>query len=198
MVAAQYAPAPSRRKRGGLPAGCGAIVFACLLAVAPCAQGASGPAPDPVPTVQPDAAPVRTTHTESPTVQQPATQAPAATAQPVTREPTPVRQQTTATPSTAAAPQPRSAAHRAAKPAVRHRTARRHETHRKHPVRATHVTTYRPDAATPVRRVTRLLAFEGPRASARQSISDRQLVAVAAALLLFVGATASVLRLSTR
>lgn len=196
MVAAQYAPAPSRRKRGGLPAGCSAIVLVCLLALTPGAQGASGPAPDPVPNVQPDAAPVPTTHTKSPTVQQPS---PATTTQPETRQPAPVRQQTTPAASTVVAPRPRPAAHRAAKPAAKHRSARRHKTHAQHPARTARVITYRPDTATPaVRRVARLLAFEGLRARARRPVSDRELAAAAAALLLLVAASASVLRLSTR
>jgi hypothetical protein len=199
MVAAQYAPAPSRRKRGGLPAGCSATVLVCLLSLAPCAHGAGGPAPDPVPNVQPDAAPVRTTHTQQPSIQQPAAQAPTATSEPAAQQPTPVRQQPTTTPSTVVSPQPRPSAHRAASRTVKHRAARRHRARSTHSARPAPVNTYGADhALAGVRRVTRLLAFEGPRVTARQSVSDSQLVAAAAALLLFVAAAASVLRISTR
>src|SRR3954465_1699709 len=82
MVAAQFAPVPSRRKRGGLPAGCSAIILAWALLLAPQAGAASEPVPDPLPHAPPDAAPVKkapvSLPTQPPATQQPATEAPTA------------------------------------------------------------------------------------------------------------------------
>src|SRR3954454_5050598 len=84
MVGTQVAPVPSRRNRGGLPARCSAIFLGCAFVLAPAAQGASEPTPDPVQHAQPDPAPVKKTQTSR---KQPTVQAPA---QPVL-VPTPVR-----------------------------------------------------------------------------------------------------------
>jgi hypothetical protein len=68
--------------------------------------------------------------------------------------------------------------------------------------RATHADAEATPRAGPApiaaRRVASLLTATEPRVSGRQSISDGQLVTVAALLLLLVGAAASVLRLSVR
>ena len=58
MLATQFAPAPSRRNSGGLPARCSAIILVCVLALAPAAYGATVPMQDPAPNPQLDAAPV--------------------------------------------------------------------------------------------------------------------------------------------
>src|SRR3954449_6481791 len=81
MVIAQFAPAPSRRNRGGLPAGCSAIILVWSLVLAPQAFAASSPSPDPARHVSPDAAPTNTAPTTGApqTTQQPASQSPVAT-----------------------------------------------------------------------------------------------------------------------
>lgn len=206
MVAAQSAPAPPRRKRGGRPAGCSAIILVWLLAVAGSAHAATGPGPDPAPTrVQPDAAPGSSTTQPA---QQPATSAP------VTVRPSPVIQQpaqtttatqTTAPPTAAAEPTARTKStkpHRVRARARRARAAaeRRRRAHAAAAERTT--ATHRasailePRAVGAARRVATVLAFKST--VQRQALSDGELYAAATLLLLFVAAAASVLRLSTR
>jgi hypothetical protein len=203
MVAAQTAPAPPRRKRGGRPAGCSAIILVWLLAVAGSAQAATGPGPDPAPTrVQPDAAP-GSSNTQP--AQQPATSAP------VTVSPSPVIQQpaqtTTAThasapPNVTAEPTARAKSTKPNRARARARAAAERR-RRAHAVAAERTAATRrasailePRAVGAARRVATVLAFEST--VKRQALSDRELYAAATLLLLFVAAAASVLRLSTR
>src|SRR3954454_13878735 len=73
MVAAQSAPVPPRRKRGGRPARCSAMVFLWLFALVVSSHAATDPAPDPVPHTQPDAAPGSSSQPSKPPAQQPVT-----------------------------------------------------------------------------------------------------------------------------
>jgi hypothetical protein len=204
MVAAQSAPAPPRRKRGGRPAGCSAVILVWLLAVAGSAHAAAGPAPDPAPTrVQPDAAPGSST---TPPARQPVTSAP------VTVQSSPVVQQpvqtatapTTATPATVAAKptgtkakEPNRARARARAGAAAERRRRAHAAAAERTT-ATHRASanLEPRAVGAARRVATVLAFKST--VQRQALSDGELYAAATLLLLFVAAAASVLRLSTR
>ena len=204
MVAAQSAPAPPRRKRGGRPAGCSAIILVWLLAVAGSAHAATGPGPDPAPTrVQPDAAPGSSTTQPA---QQPATSAPVAVRpSPVIQQPAQTTTATQATaPPTAAAESAartkstkphRARARRARAPADRRRRAHAAAAER---TTATHRASaiLEPRAVGAARRVATVLAFKST--VQRQALSDGELYAAATLLLLFVAAAASVLRLSTR
>jgi hypothetical protein len=192
MVAAQSAPAPPRRNRGGRPAGCSAIVLAWLFAFVLPAHAAVSPSPDPAPThVQPDAAPG--SQTPSAPAQRPVTRTPAYT-------PT-VTQQVVPTPSPAttnpASPTPRSAptaqrtsrtpAHAKPKPKPRPHAGR-------------HAPPARPQLPAAIgaaRREAGIRAAYQPGTSS-PALSDGDLVAAATLLLLFVAAAASVLRLSAR
>src|SRR4051794_37274392 len=205
MVATPYAPAPSRRKRGGLPTGCSAVVLVCLVSAAPVAQAATSPSPDPTPQVQPDAAPGSSTHTKS----SPVTQAPAyvpqqsAPQQTYTTPPASSQPAVTA-PSHAAAAratQPRAGAppHQSKPHRRRHHVARHHVVHHKAVVHSDPVSVPSPETAViATRPLASVLPLHPQRATADQSISNAQLVTAAALLLLLVAAGASVLRLSLR
>jgi hypothetical protein len=213
-AAAEYRHAPPRRKRGGLAAACSAIGLVCALALAPASFGATGPTPDPVPNPQPDAAPVPESQS-SPTRQQPAAQVPSGTL-----APTPSQQ-----PASSAAPNiaPRSTARssvrtnrarakaRARAGAKARARAARAKARRARRLRiAAALTESTPGqaraaaaqhprtAVIAARRMANMLKVDRQRASSESTLSNGELFAAGTLLLLFVGAAASVLRLTVR
>jgi hypothetical protein len=167
----------------------------CALALAPAAQGASEPTPDPVQHVQPDPAPAKTAPAPRTQQQQPAAQQ--VPAQSVTVEPT-----RTSPPVTGVHRVPASNARAVSKPTshkparakarVKRRTSAAVQTHRPHPAAVDHQRV----AAAAAQRIGKMLALAAPPVS-RRSDGDAELLA-GAALLLLVLAAGSVLRLSTR
>jgi hypothetical protein len=214
MVAAQFAPVPSRRKRGGLPAGCSAIILVWALALVPPALAVSQPSPDAMPQVHPDAAPVKNPLVRVPASQEPASKQPAAQTpsteqpaarQPATQQPAPTRQPastgqpavtTRAATARTHAAAPRAAAHRTAVAdrAKDRRTTRPDAAASRRAAEAT--VRHRRDVFVAARQLTHMLTFATPHAS-NQPRDDGPLLA-GAALLLLVGAAGSVLRLSAR
>ena len=195
-VAAQSAPAPPRRNRGGRPARCSAVVLVYVLAVAGAAHAATGPAPDPAPVqVQPDAAPGSSA---KPSPRQPVTRAPVIVQQaPAVQQSTPSAGLSATATTTSANTKP--------KPKAKHKpkrtpapSRRQHAVPRAKKARPLAITALHPQAAVrAVRRVAAVLTFSDPSATS-SALSDGELFAAGALLLLFVAAAASVLRLSAK
>ena len=193
-VAAQSAPVPPRRKRGGHPAGCSAIVLVWLLALTASGHAATVPVPDPAPAgVRPDAVPGSS---HSAPAKQPVSHAPVVVQQPATptvAAPSPSPTHVSPTPAVA------SAAHVAKR--HRHAKATHHSAHRLPPtpqpkISGAAVAAEPRTAVTATRRVAAVLTFE--RVADHSSLSNGELAAAALLLLLLVAASASVLRLSVR
>jgi hypothetical protein len=176
--------------------------------VAAPAHAATSPTPDPAPTggVRPDPAPTTTGGTVAPIQRTPTvqTQAPSRTSPTVQRS-QPVSQPTpnpgvAAAASHAIAAAPRSAARSRPEAKPKHAAKPKHRAHAAEKPR--HVAVHSdPPIARALFAAPAVLdpgAFGGTRAAAGRSLSDGDLVAAGLLLLLFVGAAASVLRLSVR
>jgi type IV secretory pathway VirB10-like protein len=213
----ECAPTPSRRNRGGVPAGCIAVVLAWLLVLSPAARAAPMPTPDPSPqgNVQPDPAPGSSS--PAPTIQAPVQRPVIVQQQPATsNRPLTVRRvtggagaPTTSSRAAASRAQARRAAHQravrakakaraGARERARTRERRQQQVAASEAAARSQLVAQHPAAAlTATRRVAGMLGFQ-TRPTTSGALSNSDLYAAAALLLLLVAASASVLRLSTR